>query len=195
MWALPSDAVQLLMLNGGKREKTRVWHSWWPCQSKGFHSETLYLLQTAPSTGDVQAASVWFGVCHPGCLFRLGVQSVFCLSAVPIALKSFFCTAENRTLCEVFLRNLFVVGGCKLRLSSWDVVTGALCVPSCGHYCSFPCGEQTHNYTSIAWSVFLTFLLTEWFYCCNTRVCMKKASQERFALKILLDRPKARNEV
>ncbi|XP_071301256.1 MAP kinase-activated protein kinase 5 isoform X4 [Agelaius tricolor] len=27
------------------------------------------------------------------------------------------------------------------------------------------------------------------------RVCMKKSSQERFALKILLDRPKARNEV
>lgn len=41
----------------------------------------------------------------------------------------------------------------------------------------------------------LTSLLTEWFCCCNTRVCMKKSSQERFALKILLDRPKARNEV
>lgn len=43
--------------------------------------------------------------------------------------------------------------------------------------------------------LFLTSLLTEWFCCCNTRVCMKKSSQERFALKILLDRPKARNEV
>lgn len=43
--------------------------------------------------------------------------------------------------------------------------------------------------------LFWTSLLTEWFCCCNTRVCMKKSSQERFALKILLDRPKARNEV
>lgn len=45
------------------------------------------------------------------------------------------------------------------------------------------------------WVNFLAVLLTKLFFCCLTRVCMKKSSQERFALKILLDRPKARNEV
>lgn len=38
--------------------------------------------------------------------------------------------------------------------------------------------------------------MADWiFFFSNSRVCVKKSTQERFALKILLDRPKARNEV
>lgn len=82
-----------------------------------------------------------------------------------------------------------------LRLNlGWELGC-SLCIPDWGHSWEFPHGEQTQSYKSVASGVSLTSLLTEWFCCCNTRVCMKKSSQERFALKILLDRPKARNEV
>lgn len=50
-------------------------------------------------------------------------------------------------------------------------------------------GSLILNTITNIWCLFCWFLLS------SSRVCVKKSSQERLALKILIDRPKARNEV
>lgn len=53
--------------------------------------------------------------------------------------------------------------------------------------------ETTDNICDTVIMVTKMFLLTVVFFL--LRVCVKKSTQERLALKILIDRPKARNEV
>lgn len=146
--ALPSDVVQLFILNGGKREK--AFAGWlMALQNQDVCTETLDLSQTPSSMGDARAASVRYGFFHHKWLLGMNRRSAFS------------CYRGSKALFLHCWKQSFVSGGSAegvwlmWKAKSWGFQLGsgdgALCIP-------WAFLVTTHQF---AWSVSLTFLLTK----------------------------------
>ena len=136
MWAFPSDAVQLWMLNGGKRGKKTMCGAVGGLAKTGISIQTLFIADcTLCWRYSGCHCVVWgFFIKNIPSGWMSGVHSAS--RQVPGALKYCSCVAESVTSCWVFLRNVFDCCG-RLKAAAFALGRGAGC-PVCSRSWAFP---------------------------------------------------------